>query len=147
MGAKLEQALAVSVVEHRRLAAEKQNQEALLIEHMKKAHISEKAFGLGGEAPAPVQVPDAKEEIDPDDLARRTAFLRAQRDKLLAMKKMEREKMLAEAEASTAKERPKSARAARSAMRSGRQTIDPRNLEARKALAAKLMQEVILQEE
>ena len=42
-------------------------------------------------------------KIDPDDLARRTAFLRAQRDKLLAMKKMEREKMLAEAEASTAK--------------------------------------------
>ena len=77
-------------------------------------------------------------------LAKRTAYLKQQRDKLLAMKKAEREKQLADAEASQLKSRPKSARAARSALGAhGRKQIDPKTLEIRKALAEKLKQEVI----
>jgi hypothetical protein len=48
-----------------------------------------------------------------DELAKRTEFLRSQRDKLLAMKKAEREKQLDEVEQKQMKTRPKSARAAR----------------------------------
>ena len=82
------------------------------------------------------------------------------------MKKAEREKQLADVEATQAKSRPKvwiefalfpsrfflftpwlifqSARAARSALGShGRKKIDPKTLEIRKALAEKLKQEVI----
>ena len=40
-------------------------------------------------------------------MAKRTAYLKLQRDKLLAMKKAEREKQLADAEASQGKTRPK----------------------------------------
>ena len=60
------------------------------------------------------------------------------------MKKAEREKQLAVAEASHGMTRPKSARAARSVFGSGgRQQIDPKTLELRKALAEKLKKEVI----
>ncbi len=59
--------------------------------------------------------PGATAEIDEEELRRRTEFLKAQRDKLLAMKREEREKQLAEAERQQMKSRPKSARAARSA--------------------------------
>ena len=54
-------------------------------------------------------------DVDAAELKRRTDFLKAQRDKLLAMKKEERDKQLAEAEKQQMKSRPKSARAARSA--------------------------------
>ena len=66
--------------------------------------VSTPSAGLA-EAPA--------EDVDPDELARRTEFLKNQRDKLLAMKKAEREKQLEEVEQKQLKSRPKSARAAR----------------------------------
>ena len=58
-------------------------------------------------------------------MERRAAFLRVQRDKLLALKQAEREKQL---EAAAPQARPKSAKAARSALGrgAGRQDIDPR---------------------
>ena len=87
----------------------------------------------------------AEPKVDPSELKRRTEFLKAQRDKLLAMKKAEREKQLEEVEKSSQmKSRPKSARAARSAF-GGKSTpkIDPKTLEARRALAEKLKAEVI----
>lgn len=82
--------------------------------------------------------------MDPAELKRRTEFLKEQRDKLLAMKRAEREKQLEEAEKTTSRARPKSARAARSAM-SGQSAvqIDPQTLKARRALAEKLRAEVI----
>ena len=46
-------------------------------------------------------------KINEDELAKRTAYLKQQRDKLLAMKKAEREKQLAEAESSQGTSRPK----------------------------------------
>ena len=70
-------------------------------------------FTIAVSTPAAVSL--EKQEMDEEELKRRTAFLRAQRDKLLAMKKEEREKQLAEAEKAQMKARPKSARAARSA--------------------------------
>lgn len=141
--AELEQVLAHSLDEHKRLATEKQNQEHLLVEHFKKVNISESALGMS-EIAAPVTF-TSTEEVDPAELAKRTAFLRGQRDKLLAMKKAEREKQLAIAEKNTTKTRPKSARAARSALRgsSSRHAIDPKTLEVRRALAQKLKEEVI----
>ena len=89
-------------------------------------------------------LPATESEVDPIELKRRTEFLKAQRDKLLAMKKAEREKQLEDVEKSQIKSRPKSAKAARSAL-GGRSTpkVDPKTLEARRALAEKLKAEVI----
>ena len=88
----------------------------------------------------------ADSNIDPDELKKRTEFLKEQRDKLLAMKKAEREKQLAEVEQQQLRSRPKSAKAARSALRNrniSSSNIDPETLKARQALAEKLKQEVI----
>lgn len=87
----------------------------------------------------------ASTTIDPEELKKRTEFLKAQRDKLLEMKKAEREKQLAEVERQNPKSRPKSAKAARSALNRKHQAhgIDPQTLNARRALAEKLKQEVI----
>jgi len=143
--ADLEKALATSADEHAKLVAAKQAQEMLLVEHLSNLNISSsnsKGF-LSTEVSAPVAVTSSN-EIDEDALAKRTAYLKQQRDKLLAMKKAEREKQLSEVEASQGTSRPKSARAARSAMGShGRKQIDPKTLEIRKTLAEKLRQEVI----
>ena len=85
-------------------------------------------------------------EVDPDELKRRTEFLKGQRDKLLELKRAEREKQLAEAEKQAMKSRPKSARAARSALKkSPSANVDPDTLNARRALAEKLKNEVIAQ--
>ena len=89
----------------------------------------------------------AASNIDPSELQKRTEFLKAQRDKLLAMKKAEREKQLAEVEQEQMRSRPKSAKAARSAMSrtnvAAASNMDPETLKARLALAEKLKQEVI----
>jgi len=143
--AELEQVLAHSLEEHKRLATEKLTQEHLLAEHFKTVDLSSEPSGAGVlDFATPLSFPST-EQIDPEELAKRTAFLRSQRDKLLAMKKIEREKQLTLAEKNVMKTRPKSARAARSAMRgsSTRHTIDPKTLEVRRALAEKLKQEVI----
>lgn len=102
--------------------------------------------------------PTNSDTVDPSELKRRTEFLKSQRDKLLAMKKEERERQLADAEKSQMKSRPKSARAARSAFGkggsrssaaggdgggAGAANIDPQTLKVRRALAEKLKQEVI----
>ena len=88
----------------------------------------------------------AESKIDPEELKKRTEYLKEQRDKLLAMKKSEREKQLVEAEQQNLRSRPKSAKAARSAMKNrgnAATNIDPETLKARQALADKLKQEVI----
>ena len=100
------------------------------------------------ESPAVAAIADAMADssIDPIELKKRTEFLKEQRDKLLAMKKAEREKQLAEVEQQQLRSRPKSAKAARSALRNktlAPLNIDPETLKARQALAEKLKQEVI----
>jgi len=83
-------------------------------------------------------------QINPDELKKRTEFLKAQRDKLLAMKRAEREKQLEDVEnGQNVRARPKSAIAARSMMNGESSKIDPQTLKARKALAEKLKAEVI----
>ena len=59
------------------------------------------------ESPAVAAIADAMADssIDPIELKKRTEFLKEQRDKLLAMKKAEREKQLAEVEQQQLKSR------------------------------------------
>jgi len=139
---EMEEALAHSLDEHKRLVAAKQNQELLLANHFKSINLGEPTATSSIAAPVSFT---SSEKVDPEELAKRTAFLKAQRDKLLAMKRAEREKQLAQVEASTARSRPKSARAARSALSHGRSRheVDPKTLEIRRSLAQKLREEVV----
>ena len=89
---------------------------------------------------APPDAPQASaDKVSPEELKRRREYLRQKRDKLLLMKRAEREKMLA-TEGETKEARPKSSRAARSAM-AGK--IDPKTMEMRKSLAQALRHEVV----
>ncbi|XP_035703273.1 cilia- and flagella-associated protein 36 isoform X2 [Folsomia candida] len=77
-----------------------------------------------------------------EDIEKRRIYLRAQRDKLVALKKRERERQLEEAAGQQS--RPKSARAAQMAMRSSPSaTTGEKSLAARRALAAVLKQELL----
>ena len=90
-------------------------------------------------------------QLSADEIRQRQEFLRQQRDKLLAMKKAEREKQLRAVERDGASQRPVSARAARSALHASAgaaasPAADPDNdkkMAMRKAIAEKLRQEVI----
>ena len=77
--------------------AAKQNQKILLAEHFSKVNITDPSGLIVSDIASPVTF-TSSEEVDPDDLARRTAFLKLQRDKLLAMRRVEREKQLILAE-------------------------------------------------
>ena len=87
-------------------------------------------------------------KLSPNELQERQKFLKAQRDRLLAEKKVAREKKLKQAEKCQSG-RPQSARAARSAMKEKEEldakqnAADQEKLEMRRAIAAKLRQEVI----
>jgi hypothetical protein len=84
-----------------------------------------------------------RDQIPDEAMRARAAYLRMQRDKLLAMKKAAREKAFAD-NAHTATDRPKTARAARGALRGQiPDKIGDDMLAARRALAIKLKQEVI----
>lgn len=77
-----------------------------------------------------------------EEAKRRQEYLKQQRDKLLALKKQEREKMLQQYERTN---RPKSARAAQKLVteENSEQSVDPKVLAFRKSLAAKLKAEVV----
>lgn len=87
-------------------------------------------------------------KLSPDELQKRQEYLKQQRDKLLAMKKQQREKQLVTAEKANPK-RPQSARAARKAMEtsgvgpSSQTEEDQKKMAMRKAIADKLKMEVI----
>merc|ERR1719397_314469 len=87
--AEMEEALAHSLDEHKRLVAAKQNQELLLANHFKSINLGEPTATSSIAAPVSFT---SSEKVDPEELAKRTAFLKGQRDKLLAMKRAEREK-------------------------------------------------------
>lgn len=84
-----------------------------------------------------------------EDLDKRREYLRAQRDRLIAMKKQEREKLLLENSSSGHQPaRPKSARAAQMAIRNplnmrAASIGSEKSLSARRALADRLKQELI----
>uniref|UniRef100_A0A7E4WC64 Cilia- and flagella-associated protein 36 n=1 Tax=Panagrellus redivivus TaxID=6233 RepID=A0A7E4WC64_PANRE len=77
-----------------------------------------------------------REHISEEEIKRRAAYLRQQRDKLLQMKQEEQQKQLQEQTSKGSLERPKTAQAARNAMTQSR-------MESRKAVASKLRVEVI----
>ena len=85
-------------------------------------------------------------QMDPEELKKRQAFLKEQRDKLLVMKKEAREKHLG-VEVQSQPKRPASARAARSAMKGGDMPAtsdeDEKKMAMRRAIADKLKREVI----
>lgn len=91
-------------------------------------------------APAPPEE-EASDEVSAEDMERRKEYLKQQRDRLLAMKQEERMKQLKEYETTSSSGRPKSSYAANRAMSGSR--IDPQTLQVRKALAARLKEEVI----
>jgi hypothetical protein len=75
---------------------------------------------------------------------KRQEYLKAQRDKLLALKKQEREKQLQAVESNSSKQRPRSAKAAQSALAGQPETeINSQTLQVRKALAERLKSEVV----
>jgi hypothetical protein len=74
---------------------------------------------------------------------KRQEYLKAQRDKLLAFKKQEREKQLLAVESSSSsRQRPRSAKAAKSAL-AGQTESNAQTLQVRKALAERLKSEVV----
>jgi hypothetical protein len=81
-------------------------------------------------------------QVDAEELMRRQEYLKAQRDKLLALKKQEREKQLQAVESDSSKQRPRSAKAAQSAL-AGHAAINAQTLHVRKALAERLKSEVV----
>ncbi|XP_063215881.1 cilia- and flagella-associated protein 36 [Bacillus rossius redtenbacheri] len=154
---QLEQSLAAATGEHQRLEAECRRERALL--HSALQH------SLDSSAPSPV--PEEKSQIEPEktaplnevpqpeEMARRQQYLRQQRDKLLALKRRERERQLQACEKSA---RPRSARAAQAAQGAqgspgsqgpqgpqGAQPAPAGQLQARRALAERLRAEVASQ--
>jgi hypothetical protein len=84
-----------------------------------------------------------------EDIQRRREYLTAQRDKLVALKKKEREKQLVQQSGESELQRPKSARAAQIALTSspspnnnGSDSNNDKALAARRALAQRLKQEL-----
>ncbi|XP_066946316.1 cilia- and flagella-associated protein 36 isoform X2 [Macrobrachium rosenbergii] len=134
----LERALAESTEEKERLELER-NREKEMLEKALKMSLSDDQAEEEQEEPEPL--PPRSNEIDPEELRRRQEYLKEQRDKLLAMKKQEREKQLAAYEGSETQKRPKSSRAARRVLAGS--AIDPHTLQVRKALAERLKAEVI----
>uniref|UniRef100_A0A6A7FNV9 Cilia- and flagella-associated protein 36 n=2 Tax=Hirondellea gigas TaxID=1518452 RepID=A0A6A7FNV9_9CRUS len=127
---EIEKAIAESQVEKERLESEK------FQEHVKM----QRALNLPD--PTPIRTPTAPtEQVGEESLRARREYLMQQRDRLLAMKQKERIKQLKEYEASSSKGRPKSSYAANRAISGAK--IDPQTLQVRKALAARLKEEVI----
>ncbi|XP_030766503.1 cilia- and flagella-associated protein 36 [Sitophilus oryzae] len=85
------------------------------------------------------------QEIDALELKKRQEYLKAQRDKLVALKKEARQKQLIVEGSSKAKERPRSARAAE-AILTGEKPMtssEPSQLQLRRTLAERLKAEVV----
>lgn len=128
----LERTLAETAVEKDRLEAERRREQDLIRATMQ--------LGLNEVSRDDTPKPPPTGKINPEEIAKRQAYLRQQRDKLLAMKRSERGKLLETSEKREAKMRPKSSRAARSAF-AGK--IDTKTLEMRKHLADALRREVV----
>lgn len=80
-------------------------------------------------------------QVDAEELERRQQYLKKQRDKLLALKKNERQKKLKAAEVESVA-RPKSARVAQAAL-AGQQERPSQALSGRRVLAERLRSEVV----
>lgn len=112
----------------RQLMAEREREQQLIAARL-KLQMTEAVPAAGDAA-----------RVSPEEIKKRQAYLRQQRDKLLAMKRSEREKMLETTQQENAVARPKSSRAARSAF-TGK--VDHKTMEMRKHLAQALRREVV----
>nr|XP_053652784.1 cilia- and flagella-associated protein 36-like [Cherax quadricarinatus] len=133
----LERALVESKEEKERLEQERDREKQMLEEALKLS-LSDTPGEVTPREPLP---PFQSTEVNPEELKKRQEYLKAQRDKLLALKQEEREKQLAAFEKSEPQKRPKSSRAARKVLEGS--TIDAQTLHVRKALAERLKAEVI----
>ncbi|XP_031785494.1 cilia- and flagella-associated protein 36 isoform X2 [Nasonia vitripennis] len=160
--------------EHERLATEYRNESALLKEALKKStdtaptilEEDEQETEFNGESDEETDQERAarlvptkadfsikpKEEAREEDIRKRQLYLKAQRDKLVALKKQARSQKLEADSPSVPQARPSSARVVAEATIDGKkdeliahqqQAIDASILQVRKALAARLKAEVV----
>lgn len=132
----LEKALVESKAEKERLEGERAREKDMLEKALKMS-----TDGQVDSEPREALPSIHSNDIDPAELKRRQEYLKGQRDKLLKLKQLEREKQLAAYEESAPQKRPKSSRAARKVLAGS--TIDAQTLQVRKALAERLKAEVI----
>ncbi|XP_024883562.1 cilia- and flagella-associated protein 36 [Temnothorax curvispinosus] len=161
------------IAEHERLAAEYQNERALLEEALRKSKdvsrntsddesaeevecaavsadeepldkLQLRKMGPLKPIPTSKKKSDEDEETNAEDIKKRQEYLKARRDKLVALKKEARSQQL-----EMNKTRPSSARVIAEATMKGQQeleaaqAVDPSILQVRRALAARLKAEVV----
>lgn len=85
-------------------------------------------------------------QVDAVELKKRQQYLRAQRDKLVSLKKEVRRKQLDVSAKEKSAIRPKSAKAAKAVMTGIQPNVEPQELVIRKALAERLRSEVVEKE-
>ncbi|XP_066249559.1 cilia- and flagella-associated protein 36 [Euwallacea similis] len=122
------------------LMEEKPILEKQLKESLEKSQQRKDSDAKEEKPPVPPRKP---KETDPLELKKRQEYLRAQRDKLVALKKEARQKHLNDEAGSTAKNRPKSAKAAEAVLTGGRSDPAANQLQIRKTLAERLKAEVV----
>ncbi|KAM7289236.1 cilia- and flagella-associated protein 36 isoform X1 [Ixodes scapularis] len=158
----IEEAIQATLVEKQRLEVEKSKEKELLDKALKLS-LKEPAAADTPEDPEPKvlagQLTEHRPSIVEEDLAtrhqpvsseevnQRREYLRSQRDKLVALKRAEREKQLSSTLEQDTVQRPRSSRAARAALQGDvaleAPNDDSGNLAFRKSLAARLKAEVI----
>lgn len=164
----IEEAIQATLLEKQRLEAEKTKEKELLDKALKMSLVESSAVKSESEETLPKEetlASDAEREqstavLEDEELAwrqrataeevsRRQEYLRTQRDKLVALKRTEREKQLHSTLEREEPQRPRSARAARAALggtvalEAPNTAGDQGNLAFRKSLAARLKAEVI----
>ncbi|GFG28438.1 hypothetical protein Cfor_11349 [Coptotermes formosanus] len=141
---EIEQSLVSSPEERQRLEAECKREKELLhsaLQQTIEPVTHREGPGLNKHEDDEMQM---KTQVDAKELMKRQEYLKAQRDKLLALKKQEREKQLQAVESNSSKQRPRSAKAAQSALAGQPETeINSQTLQVRKALAERLKSEVV----
>ncbi|KAK8779412.1 hypothetical protein V5799_019244 [Amblyomma americanum] len=163
----LQEAIQATLLEKQRLEAEKTKEKELLDKALKlslaesptptetESHETVPKEQTNNEVPSEEHAPAVEDEelawrhrATTEEVNQRREYLRSQRDKLVALKRAEREKQLNNTLERDEPQRPRSARAARAAL-GGNVTLetpstpDQGNLAFRKSLAARLKAEVI----
>lgn len=144
---EMEMAIQATMAEKARLEAEAQKEKELLEKAIQlslkesRQQIIEPSTESSNKYDSYIAV--CPQKIDEEDAKLRQEYLRKQRDRLLALKKQERQKQLKQYEKLT-NERPKSARAAKTVVdEEEKPNLDPEMLAFRRSLAARLKSEVI----
>ncbi|XP_072392100.1 cilia- and flagella-associated protein 36 [Diabrotica undecimpunctata] len=112
------------------------------IPQIKETATVKKEENIAEEKEALIKLENEKKKVDAIELKKRQEYLRAQRDKLVALKKEARKKQLDSGDTKS-KGRPRSARAAAAVLTGEKSDIEPQQLQLRKALAERLRAEVV----